>query len=87
MITADIFRRQDPETGQPLVDVILDTAGQKGTGKWTSQNALDVGAPIPTINAAVEARILSALKAERVAAATVAVAGWRKGWGRRRARA
>jgi 6-phosphogluconate dehydrogenase len=70
-ITADIFTRKDPETGKPLVDMILDTAGQKGTGKWTSQNALDVGAPIPTINAAVEARILSALKAERVAASRV----------------
>jgi 6-phosphogluconate dehydrogenase len=70
-ITADIFTRKDPETGKPLVDLILDTAGQKGTGKWTSQNALDVGAPIPTINAAVEARILSAMKAERVAASRV----------------
>jgi 6-phosphogluconate dehydrogenase len=70
-ITADIFRRKDPETGKPLVDVILDTAGQKGTGKWTSQNALDLGAAIPTINAAVEARILSSFKAERVAASKV----------------
>jgi 6-phosphogluconate dehydrogenase len=67
-ITARILARIDPETGRPLVDVILDEAQQKGTGKWASQNALDVGAPIPTINAAVEARILSALKAERVAA-------------------
>jgi 6-phosphogluconate dehydrogenase len=64
-ITADIFARKDEETGQPLVELILDTAGQKGTGKWTSQNALDVGAAIPTINAAVEARILSSLKSER----------------------
>ena len=71
-ITADIFAQTDPETGQPLVDVILDEAQQKGTGKWTSQNALDLGAPIPTINAAVESRILSALKAERVAASRVA---------------
>ena len=70
-ITADILRRIDPETGEPLVDVILDEAAQKGTGKWTSQNAFDLGAPIPTINAAVEARILSSLKAERVAAAAV----------------
>jgi 6-phosphogluconate dehydrogenase len=54
-----------------LVDLILDEAAQKGTGKWTSQNAFDVGAPIPTINAAVESRILSSLKAERVAAAQV----------------
>jgi 6-phosphogluconate dehydrogenase len=58
----------DPDTGRPLVDVILDEAQQKGTGKWTSQNALDVGAPIPTINAAVESRIISALKPQRVAA-------------------
>ncbi len=65
-ITADIFTKVDPETGAPLVDVILDEAQQKGTGKWTSQNALDVGAPIPTINAAVESRILSALKPQRV---------------------
>jgi 6-phosphogluconate dehydrogenase len=70
-ITRDIFARKDPETGKPLVDVILDTAGQKGTGKWTSQNALDLGAPIPSINAAVEARILSALKAEREAASRI----------------
>ena len=55
-------------TGRPLVDVILDEAQQKGTGKWTSQNAFDLGAPIPTINAAVEARMISALKEERVAA-------------------
>jgi 6-phosphogluconate dehydrogenase len=59
-ITADILRHTDPETGSPQVDVILDEAAQKGTGKWTSQNALDIGAPIPTINAAVESRILSA---------------------------
>ncbi|MGE5072825.1 MAG: NADP-dependent phosphogluconate dehydrogenase, partial [Anaerolineae bacterium] len=65
-ITAEILRHIDPETGAPLVDVILDEAAQKGTGKWTSQNALDVGAPIPTINAAVESRILSSLKAQRV---------------------
>jgi 6-phosphogluconate dehydrogenase len=65
-ITAEIFRRVDPETGKPIVDVILDEAAQKGTGKWTSQNALDVGAPIPTIDAAVESRIISALKPQRV---------------------
>ena len=70
-ITADILRHIDPETGTPLVDVILDEAQQKGTGKWTSQNALDVGAPIPTINAAVESRILSSLKAQRVAASKI----------------
>jgi len=66
-ITANILRVTDPD-GRARVDAILDEAQQKGTGKWTSQNALDVGAPIPTINAAVESRIISALKAERVAA-------------------
>jgi 6-phosphogluconate dehydrogenase len=70
-ITAAIFEKQDAETGKPLVDVILDEAQQKGTGKWASQNALDIGAPIPTINAAVESRILSALKPQRVAASKV----------------
>jgi 6-phosphogluconate dehydrogenase len=53
------------------VDIILDEAAQKGTGKWTSQNALDVGAPIPTINAAVESRILSSLKSQRVTASKI----------------
>ncbi len=67
-ITADIFTKGDPETGFTLIDMILDEAKQKGTGKWTSQNALDIGAPIPTINAAVESRILSGLKEERIAA-------------------
>jgi 6-phosphogluconate dehydrogenase len=67
-ITRDIFGETDEKTGKPLLDVILDEAKQKGTGKWTSQDALDVGAPTPTINAAVEARIISALKDERVAA-------------------
>ena len=70
-ITADIFARVDLESGLPLVDLILDEAQQKGTGKWASQNALDVGAPIPTINAAVESRILSSLKAQRVNASRV----------------
>ncbi|MBC8446669.1 MAG: NADP-dependent phosphogluconate dehydrogenase [Chloroflexi bacterium] len=70
-ITAAIFAMMDEETGQPLVDVILDEARQKGTGKWTSQNALDLGAPTPTINAAVESRIISAYKDERVAASQV----------------
>jgi 6-phosphogluconate dehydrogenase len=67
-ITRDILVRVDEETGQPLVDVILDEAQQKGTGRWTSQSGLDLGVAIPTINAAVEARILSAYKDERVAA-------------------
>ena len=70
-ITADIFAKVDDETGQPLVEVILDEAKQKGTGKWTSQNALDLGAPTPTINAAVESRIISAYKDERVTASQV----------------
>ncbi|MBN1920109.1 MAG: NADP-dependent phosphogluconate dehydrogenase [Anaerolineae bacterium] len=70
-ITANILQRMDEETGKSLVDVILDEAAQKGTGKWTSQTALDTGAAIPTINAAVESRLISALKAERVVAATV----------------
>ena len=70
-ITARVLERVDAETGTPLVDLILDEAQQKGTGKWMSQNAFDVGAPIPTINAAVEARLLSALKSERVAASKV----------------
>jgi 6-phosphogluconate dehydrogenase len=68
-ITAKIFTHKDPETGEAVVDQVLDQAGQKGTGKWTSQNALDLGAPTPTINAGVEARIISAYKSERVAAA------------------
>ena len=67
-ITALVLERVDPDTRRPLVDVILDEAQQKGTGKWMSQDAFDVGAPIPTVNAAVEARLLSALKSERVAA-------------------
>lgn len=68
-ITADIFGKTDPETGKQVVDLILDEAQQKGTGKWTSQNALDIGAPTPTLNAAVESRIISAYKEERTAAA------------------
>lgn len=70
-ITADIFTKRDDKTGKPLVDLVLDKAGQKGTGKWTSQNALDIGAAIPTITAAVDGRILSSMKEERVAAAKI----------------
>ncbi|HRU01852.1 MAG TPA: decarboxylating NADP(+)-dependent phosphogluconate dehydrogenase, partial [Victivallales bacterium] len=70
-ITRDIFARKDEETGKPLVDMILDTAGQKGTGKWTSQSALDLGAPAPTIAEAVFARCISAIKEERVSASKV----------------
>lgn len=67
-ITADIFAKKDEETGEPLVDRILDTAGQKGTGKWTSQSALDMGVPLPIITESVFARYISAMKAERVQA-------------------
>jgi 6-phosphogluconate dehydrogenase len=67
-ITAQILRVKDPETGKPLVDLVLDKAGQKGTGKWTSAVALDLGIPIPTINAAVDGRNISARKDERVEA-------------------
>lgn len=70
-ITAQIFRTIDELTGKPLVDLVLDAAGQKGTGKWTSQESFEVGAPTPTINSAVTERIISSLKAERVAAAAV----------------
>ncbi len=70
-ITADIFTKKDDETGKPLVDMILDTAGQKGTGKWTSQNALDLGIPLPIITESVFARFISAMKQERVAASKV----------------
>jgi len=70
-ITRDIMAYVDEETGQPLVEMILDTAGQKGTGKWTSQSALDMGTPAPTVAEAVFARFMSALKEERVAASKV----------------
>jgi len=67
-ITTTIFQKKDEETGKDLVDVILDRAAQKGTGKWTSQSALDLGVPLPLITEAVFARVLSSLKDERVAA-------------------
>jgi 6-phosphogluconate dehydrogenase len=70
-ITAQVLTVVDKDTGRPLVDLILDQAQQKGTGKWMSQNGINLGAPIPTINAAVGGRFLSALKAERVAASRV----------------
>lgn len=70
-ITADIFKKYDEETGKPMVDVILDRAGQKGTGKWTSQSALDLGVPLPIITESVFARFLSAIKEERVEASKV----------------
>ena len=67
-ITADILQQKDPVTGNPFVEMVMDTAGQKGTGKWTSVNALDMGVPAPTVAEAVFARCLSAIKDERVAA-------------------
>jgi 6-phosphogluconate dehydrogenase len=67
-ITAAIFGKIDDETGKPLVELILDSAGQKGTGRWTVQNALEIGAALPTISAAVTARIVSSYKAQRVEA-------------------
>lgn len=70
-ITADIFTKKDPETGKPMVDVILDTAGQKGTGKWTSQSALDLGVPLSIITESVFSRFISAMKEERVQASKV----------------
>ncbi len=70
-ITRDIMAKVDPETGKPMIHVILDTAGQKGTGKWTSQAALDLGVPAPTIAEAVFARTISAIKEERGAASIV----------------
>ncbi len=70
-ITAAIFKTMDESVGRALVDVILDRAKQKGTGRWTAQNALELGASTPTINAAVDARIISSYKVERVAAAEI----------------
>ncbi len=70
-ITADIFTKMDPDTGKPLVDMILDTAGQKGTGKWTSQSSLDLGVPLSIITESVFSRFLSAMKDERVMASRI----------------
>ncbi|MGH9327891.1 MAG: NADP-dependent phosphogluconate dehydrogenase [Terriglobia bacterium] len=70
-ITALVLDKIDPETKQPLVNVILDEAEQKGTGKWTAQDSLDLGVAVPTLSAAVSARILSAQKEERVAASSI----------------
>ena len=70
-ITRDIMGKTDEETGLPMVDLILDTAGQKGTGKWTSNAALDLGVPAPTVAEAVFARAISAIKEERVEAAKI----------------
>jgi 6-phosphogluconate dehydrogenase len=70
-ISADVLRQKDPVTGKPFVDIVLDTAGQKGTGKWTSTSALDMGVPAPTVAEAVFARCISAIKDERVAASKI----------------
>jgi 6-phosphogluconate dehydrogenase len=70
-ITADIFKYIDKDTNQPLVELIMDAAGQKGTGRWTVQSALELGVSIPTIIAAVNGRIMSSYKAERVAASAI----------------
>ncbi len=70
-LTATVCRTLDPDTGTPLVDLVLDKAGQKGTGRWTAQVALDLGVAIPTIAAAIDARVLSSLKQQRVEASAV----------------
>jgi 6-phosphogluconate dehydrogenase len=70
-ITSQIFRKIDPDTGKALVDVILDKAGQKGTGLWTLQSAIQQSVVISTINAAVEARVISSRKDERVASSKI----------------
>lgn len=67
-LTGQVFAKKDVETGKPLVELVLDKAGQKGTGKWTAELALDLGVPIPTVTAALDGRVLSSMKAERVAA-------------------
>ena len=70
-LSAQICRVIDPETGNALVDMVLDKAGQKGTGRWTAQVALELAAAVPTIAAATDARLMSSMKAEREAAAAV----------------
>lgn len=70
-ITADILRKTDPDTGKPMVEIILDRAGQKGTGKWASQNALDLGIAASTVVEAVFARSISSIKEQRVAASKI----------------
>src|SRR5436190_1584151 len=74
-LTAHVCGVMDPQTAQPMVDVIQDKAGQKGTGKWTAQVALDLAVAIPTIGAALDGRVLSSLKDQRVAASRVLAAG------------
>jgi 6-phosphogluconate dehydrogenase len=74
-VTAQVLAARDPETGNPLVEMILDQAGQKGTGKWTALSALDLGVPISTIAAAIDAPSLSSMKGERVSASTRVASG------------
>jgi 6-phosphogluconate dehydrogenase len=84
-ITADILKQKDPTSRKPFVDIVLDTAGQKGTGKWTSTNALDMGVPAPTVAEAVFARCISAIKEERVAASKILKGPGRKYRGSKKA--
>ena len=67
-ITKEIFSKKDMETDNYMIDVILDKAKQKGTGKWTSQNAMDLGINVPTIDSAVSMRIISSFKDQRIKA-------------------
>jgi len=70
-LTATVLRKRDGASGEALVDRVLDKAGQKGTGQWTARVALELGVPVPSITAALDGRVLSSLKAERVAASRV----------------
>jgi len=83
-ISTVVLGKVDAETGQPLVDLVLDTAGQKGTGKWTAQDALDLGVAVPTLTMSVLTRILSGAKQERVAASAILKGPARKFTGDRR---
>jgi 6-phosphogluconate dehydrogenase len=80
-ITATVLKKTDEATGRPLVELILDSAAQKGTGKWTTEAALDLGVPVPTITTAVEARVLSGHKQDRLAIARTLPARPRKAHG------
>jgi 6-phosphogluconate dehydrogenase len=82
-ISIVVLGKIDPETKQPLVDLVLDTAGQKGTGKWTAQDAMDLGVAVPTLTAAVVARILSGAKEDRMAASEILKGPARKFTGNR----
>jgi 6-phosphogluconate dehydrogenase len=84
-ITADILAQKDPITKKPFIDVVLDAAGQKGTGKWTSESALEMGVPAPTIAEAVFSRLLSSVKDERMAASKILKGPGKKYKGSRKA--